>query len=114
MFSIECRNLSKEFHSANGSIKPVDGLSLSFKAGEIHAVIGESGCGKTTLLRLIAGLETSDSGTVNFLPEERSPTISIVFQEPRLFPWFTVEKKRCFVCQAFRYRCAARKSQQGS
>lgn len=92
MFSIECRNLSKEFHSANGSIKPVDGLSLSFKAGEIHAVIGESGCGKTTLLRLIAGLETSDSGTVNFLPEERSPTISIVFQEPRLFPWFTVEK----------------------
>lgn len=92
MFSIECQNLSKEFHSQNGTIKPVDGLSLNLKAGEINALIGESGCGKTTLLRLIAGLETPDSGSVSFLPQGKAPTISIVFQEPRLFPWFTVEK----------------------
>ena len=92
MFSIECKNLSKEFRSQNGSIKPVDGLSLSLKAGEIHAVIGESGCGKTTLLRLIAGLETPDCGSMSFSPQGQVPTISIVFQEPRLFPWFTVEK----------------------
>ena len=92
MFSIECKSLSKEFRSVNGSIKPVDGLSVSLKAGEIHAVIGESGCGKTTLLRLIAGLDTPDSGSVCFLPLGKTPTISIVFQEPRLFPWFTVEK----------------------
>ena len=92
MFSIECQNLRKEFRSQNGSIRPVDALSLSLKAGEIHAVIGESGCGKTTLLRLIAGLETPDSGSVSFLPSGKAPTISIVFQEPRLFPWFTVEK----------------------
>ena len=92
MFSIECQNLSKEFRSQNGSIKPVDGLSLNLKAGEIHAVIGESGCGKTTLLRLIAGLETPDCGSMSFSPQGQVPTISIVFQEPRLFPWFTVEK----------------------
>lgn len=92
MFSIECKNLSKEFRSQNGSIKPVDGLSLNLKAGEIHAVIGESGCGKTTLLRLIAGLETPDCGSMSFSPQGQVPTISIVFQEPRLFPWFTVEK----------------------
>ena len=46
MFSIECKNLIKEFRSQSGSITPVDGLSLSLKAGEIHAVIGESGWAK--------------------------------------------------------------------
>ena len=92
MFSIECQNLVKEFKSVTATVRPVDGLSLRLNAGEIHAVIGESGCGKTTLLRLIAGLERAETGTISFFPKDKTPTISMVFQEPRLFPWFTVEK----------------------
>ena len=45
MFSIECQNLVKEFKSVTATVRPVDGLSLRLNAGEIHAVIGESGDG---------------------------------------------------------------------
>lgn len=92
MYKIECRDLKKSFQTAGCVIHPVDGLTLQLQAGQIHSVIGESGCGKTTLLRLIAGLEKSDSGTLRFIPTDRRPKISIVFQEPRLFPWFTVQR----------------------
>ena len=61
-------------------------LSLSVKVGETVAVMGESGCGKTTLLRLIAGLEKPQKGTVTC----NAKRIAYVFQEPRLFPWLTV------------------------
>ena len=52
MYKIECRNLKKSFQTAGSVIHPVDGLTLQLQAGQIHSVIGESGCGKTTLLRL--------------------------------------------------------------
>ena len=59
---------------------------LSVQTGEIVAVMGDSGCGKTTLLRLIAGLQKPKSGNIDCHAER----ISYVFQEPRLFPWMTV------------------------
>lgn len=61
-------------------------LSLSVKVGETVAVMGDSGCGKTTLLRLIAGLEKPQKGTITC----NAKRIAYVFQEPRLFPWLTV------------------------
>lgn len=61
-------------------------LSLSVKVGETVAVMGDSGCGKTTLLRLIAGLEKPQKGTITC----NAKHIAYVFQEPRLFPWLTV------------------------
>ena len=68
MFSIECQNLVKEFKSVTATVRPVDGLSLRLNAGEIHAVIGESGCGKTTLLRMILGKDTDYEGTIWLAP----------------------------------------------
>lgn len=53
----------------------------------ITAIAGKSGCGKTTLLRTIAGLITPESGSVSSVGR-----VGMVFQEPRLLPWFTVER----------------------
>lgn len=69
-----------------GKKEVLSNFSLELKRGEILAVMGESGCGKTTLLRLIAGLEKPRSGIIDC----RAERISYVFQEPRLFPWMTV------------------------
>jgi sulfonate transport system ATP-binding protein len=68
-------------------------VTLSVRESEIVALIGGSGCGKTTLLRLIAGLDLASAGAVRLDGEvirEPHPAIGIVFQEPRLLPWLTV------------------------
>jgi sulfonate transport system ATP-binding protein len=58
------------------------GLDLDVGRGEFVALIGASGCGKTTLLRLIGGLDQPDDGSIE-APDRRA----VVFQEPRLLPW---------------------------
>lgn len=62
----------------------LDDCTLHFADGKITALLGESGRGKTTVLRLLAGLEKPDSGTVRM-----GGKIAMLFQEPRLFPALT-------------------------
>ena len=62
------------------------GLTLHVGAGERVAICGESGCGKTTLLRLVMGLERPDSGVVRV----RAARVGALFQEDRLLPYLTV------------------------
>lgn len=93
MYSVSVRHLSKTFRTDRGTVTAADDLTLTFPAGEITAVVGESGCGKTTLLRLIAGLEKADAGVVVTETADsnaRPCETAVVFQEPRLFPWLTV------------------------
>jgi sulfonate transport system ATP-binding protein len=69
------------------------GIDLAVGASEIVALVGGSGCGKTTLLRLLAGLDVPSAGTINLDGEPvigPHPGIGIVFQEPRLMPWLSV------------------------
>ena len=76
----------------NGA-RALDDVSLDVEAGEIVALVGGSGCGKTTLLRLVSGLEAPTHGTVSVDGEAIAaphPAVGIVFQEPRLLPWLTV------------------------
>ena len=73
-------NLCKSF----GALKVLDNVSFELDKGEILAVIGPSGGGKSTLLRILNGLETIDSGSVN------DSTFGLVFQEYNLFPQYTV------------------------
>ena len=93
MFCIRCRGLVKRY----GKTTPAQDISFEFAAGQITSIVGESGCGKTTLLRMIAGLELPDSGSVEYVDQQsrdgsKTPVISMVFQEPRLFDWLTVRE----------------------
>ena len=68
--------------------------TLTFAGHSFTCIIGKSGCGKTTLLRLVAGLETPTSGAISLIGSEQR--IGIVFQEPRLMPWLTVAENIAF------------------
>ena len=64
----------------------LENFSLNLKENTITCITGESGCGKTTLLNLIAGIIRPDAGSVQLGSEK----VSYLFQEPRLLPWRTV------------------------
>ena len=74
-------------------VHALEGISLSVAPGEILVVIGGSGCGKSTMLRAISGLDTPSRGTVALdgaIITEPREEIGIIFQEPRLLPWLSV------------------------
>ncbi|MCB5174110.1 ABC transporter ATP-binding protein [Microvirga lenta] len=93
---LNLEHLSKTY--ADGT-RALSDINLSVREAEIVALIGGSGCGKTTLLRLIAGLDRASAGTIRLDDEVLSgphPAIGIVFQEPRLLPWLTVSDNIAF------------------
>ncbi len=68
-----------------GARTVINALDLDIRKGEFVALLGESGCGKTTLLRSLAGLDTPDAGQIHAPARP-----SVVFQEHRLLPWATL------------------------
>jgi NitT/TauT family transport system ATP-binding protein len=67
------------------------GVDLEVRDREFFGVIGPTGCGKTTLLHILAGLEKATDGTVEFVGEKRTEAmVSMVFQDAALMPWRTV------------------------
>ncbi|CAN5692325.1 ABC transporter ATP-binding protein [soil metagenome] len=83
-------NLCFEFDGHTQNI--VDSLNLSVGAGEIVCILGASGCGKTTVLNLIAGLLRPKSGAINLQSDtQKRNSIGYIFQSDALFPWRTVE-----------------------
>lgn len=77
----------------------LENIDLTMKSGEFISLVGASGCGKSTILRLIAGLITPTIGTVTINGKEITgpgPDRGMVFQSPTLFPWLTVEKNISF------------------
>jgi sulfonate transport system ATP-binding protein len=88
MLSLE--HLSKTY--ADGT-RALSDINLMVHEAEIVGLIGGSGCGKTTLLRLIAGLDRASAGVIRLDGETidgPNPAVGIVFQEPRLLPWLSV------------------------
>ncbi len=83
-------------------VRAVDELSLEIGAGEFFSLLGESGCGKTTTLRMIAGFEEPDAGEITLdgtdltkVPAHRRP-VNTVFQSYALFPFLSVQDNVAF------------------
>jgi ABC-type Fe3+/spermidine/putrescine transport system ATPase subunit len=99
---LSLKNLSKRFDKTDA----VKDVSLDVERGEFFGLLGPSGCGKTTTLRMIAGLETPDSGAIEFdgsditnLPAERRG-FGMVFQNYALFPHLNVSENVAFGLRA--------------
>ena len=90
---IEISNLSKHFFIHGKRIDVLKELNLSLKKDKITVILGRSGCGKTTLLRLIAGLESVSLGEIKF---KEPAKIGFVFQEARLMPFLNVYENIVF------------------
>ena len=90
--SIEVSHVSKQFDQ----FKALNDINLNITSGELVALLGPYGCGKTTLLRIIAGLETPDTGRIVFHGEDvsgrdvRDRNVGFVFQHYALFRHMTV------------------------
>jgi putrescine transport system ATP-binding protein len=95
---VELEQVSKRF----GEFVAVNNVSLQIERGEIFCLLGASGCGKTTLLRLLAGFETPSAGRLLLegedlaaVPPYRRP-VNMMFQSYALFPHMTVERNVAF------------------
>ena len=95
---LELKGLTKQF----GETDVLKGIDIKVAKGEFITLLGSSGCGKTTTLRIIAGLEEPDEGQVilngqditQTPPERRN--VNTVFQNYALFPYMNVEKNICY------------------
>ena len=93
---LEARKLTKRFGQGAGSVTAVNEVSFEIQEGELFSLLGESGCGKTTILRMIAGLEKVTGGSILFSgrdythvpPNKRE--LGMVFQSYALYPHMTV------------------------
>ena len=101
MDGIRLEGIHRVFPLERGEVRALEDLSLRVPWGSLTSVVGRSGCGKTTLLRLLAGLDEPTAGRIRFLRDgqvlpRESVRVGLVFQEPRLMPWLTVEENLAF------------------
>lgn len=89
MTALVLKGLYKQYELPDKRVTALAGVDLTVAAGSFVTVVGRSGCGKTTLLRIIGGLERQTAGEAVFTPP--GARVGMVFQEPRLMPWLTVE-----------------------
>lgn len=101
MSALKVENVSKIFPAINKShaVQALQDISLEVKTNEFVSILGHSGCGKTTLLNLIAGFEKPTSGRIECAGKEvKEPGAerAMVFQDYALFPWLTVRDNIAF------------------
>ena len=93
MDGIKLVNVNKFYNVEKECIEVLDGINLNIPSNKITVILGRSGCGKTTLLRLVAGIEKFEQGDIQGANLKRK---AYVFQEDRLMPWLDVKKNITF------------------
>lgn len=90
--ALECVNLSKVYPTPTGPFVVLEDFNLQVQKGEFISIIGHSGCGKSTVLSMIAGLNDITKGHIVVNQKQihgAGPDRAVVFQSPSLFPWMT-------------------------
>lgn len=92
---VEFYEVKKTYPTPQGPLTVVDGFNLLMRKGEFVSLIGHSGCGKSTVLSMSAGLNEISSGGIVLDSKEvttAGPDRAVVFQSPSLFPWLTAKE----------------------
>ncbi len=92
MHFLQISQVSIEFPTPKGQFKALDGVSLNIRQGDFISLIGHSGCGKSTVLNIVAGLYQATEGGVILEGKEVNepgPERAVVFQNHSLLPWLT-------------------------
>jgi ABC-type nitrate/sulfonate/bicarbonate transport system ATPase subunit len=92
---LEINRLTKIFNTDRLSVTALENVDLNIRKGQFVSIVGTSGCGKTTLLRIMAGLEGDFDGGIELEGKPiNGPGVDkgVVFQEHRLLPWLTIEE----------------------
>jgi len=98
MRGYKIKNLNKNYLVSGKTHQVLKNIDTELNSDEITIILGKSGCGKTTLLRLLAGLENTSDGEIKFFESdiEMEPKVGMIFQDSRLFPWLTVRENLTF------------------
>jgi sulfonate transport system ATP-binding protein len=99
MSRVEVTSLSKSYLLSGKELEVLRNITFTLEDHSFVTVVGKSGCGKTTLLRIMCNLESATRGSVHFIDDFKNGSrakASIVFQEPRLMPWLTVGQNIAF------------------
>lgn len=83
--AVRLTEVTKQYGRGPSAVTALDRITLTVAAGEFVCVVGASGCGKSSLLSLIAGMDQPSSGEVG----TDGQRVALMFQEPALFPWLT-------------------------
>jgi NitT/TauT family transport system ATP-binding protein len=86
--AVQLTGVSKVYGTSRAPLLALDNVSLDVADGEFVCLIGASGCGKSTMLALVAGLDSATSGQIS----TGGKRVTLMFQEPALFPWLTAAR----------------------